>query len=226
MSDPSRHEVQPGTGLKLSHHREWAEMKPGVITPGSFRNAAPRRPFIRLLVLALLGWQPVAGWWDTGHMLTAAIARTRLSAAARTMADELVIASASVQSSSPVPSVSFVSAAHWADDLKRRDWPASEKVHIAPDGLIVAFDAAQLNSMHYIDLPFGKARPRIECQFWNALMQKQCIGKGFTNAMSRRILTLCAEFFRRGWSILFYKRAERASEHSDCATKSQSHAGG
>lgn len=84
---------------------------------------------------------PADAWWDTGHMLTAAIARARLSPASVAAAERLIMASLSVQSTSPVPSTTVISAAHWPDDVKRYDWDASEKVILSPSGLFVAFDA-------------------------------------------------------------------------------------
>ena len=112
-------------------------------------------PCFHLMAALILLAHPASGWWDTGHMLTAAIARSRLSPAAAQAADALVDGSLSVQQFSPVPSSTLISAAHWPDDIKRRDWPASQKVQLSPSGLYVAFDASQLNEMHYIDLPFG-----------------------------------------------------------------------
>ena len=83
------------------------------------------------------------GWWDAGHMLTVAIARQRLSNATKTELDRLIAASESVQATSPVPSTSLVSAGHWPDDVKRRDWAPSDKVMLSPSGLFVAFDAVR-----------------------------------------------------------------------------------
>jgi hypothetical protein len=114
---------------------------------------------LQLVVQLLLLARPATAWWDTGHMLTAAIARQRLSPAAAAAGERLIAASAAVQASSPVPSTSMVSASHWPDDLKRRDWPASQKVMRSPAGLFVAFDAPQFNSMHYVDFPFEDGGP-------------------------------------------------------------------
>ena len=115
-----------------------------------------------LLLLVLLGAPAPAGaWWDTGHMLTAAIAQQRLSPAAAAEADALIAASASAQADSPVPSLSVVSAAHWADDLKRRDWPRGSKMMRSPGGLFVDMGSAHLRSMHYIDYPLGPCNPTV-----------------------------------------------------------------
>lgn len=83
------------------------------------------------------------GWWDTGHMLTVAIARQRLSNTTIAELDRLVIASESVQAMSPVPSTTLISASHWADDVKRRDWDPSDKVMVSPSGVFLAFDAVR-----------------------------------------------------------------------------------
>jgi hypothetical protein len=83
------------------------------------------------------------GWWDAGHMLTVAIASQRLSNATVAELNHLIVASKSVQSTSPVPSTSLISAGHWPDDVKRRDWDPSKKVLMSPSGLFVAFDAVR-----------------------------------------------------------------------------------
>eukprot|EP01043_Picozoa_sp_COSAG02_P065038 COSAG02_NODE_9689_length_2140_cov_2.167565_1_plen_150_part_00 len=84
------------------------------------------------------------GWWDTGHMLTVSIATQRLSNVTVAELNRLVAASESVQSTSPVPSTSLISAGHWPDDVKRRDWDPSKKVIMSPSGLFVAFDAVRV----------------------------------------------------------------------------------
>ena len=58
---------------------------------------------------------PVESWWDTGHMLTAAIALKNLKKAKVVEATNLL---------SNLPGYTnfgsdFVSASHWADDIKR-----------------------------------------------------------------------------------------------------------
>jgi hypothetical protein len=120
------------------------------------------------LVLQTLGCVPGAkAWWDTGHMLTAAIARQRLSASALSAAEKLITASASVQTSSPVPSTTLVSAAHWADDLKRHDWPDNSKMILSPSRLFVAFDSPHIGNQHYVDYPFEDDGGSCDADVWN-----------------------------------------------------------
>lgn len=103
---------------------------------------------MRPLALAAAALLPslCVGWWDTGHMLTVAIARQRLSAAAVAELEQLINASGSVQATSPVPSVTMVSAAHWADDVKNRGWSADDKIMLSPTRTFVAFDAVRSSS--------------------------------------------------------------------------------
>ena len=105
---------------------------------------------MRLVALAAAALLPslCVSWWDTGHMLTVAIARQRLSAAAVAELEQLIHASRSVQATSPVPSVTMVSAAHWADDVKNRGWSADDKILLSPTPtrIFVAFDAVRSSS--------------------------------------------------------------------------------
>lgn len=75
---------------------------------------------------------PVESWWDTGHMLTAAIALKNLKKAKVVEATNLL---------SNLPGYTnfgsdFVSASHWADDIKRNH------------------DAYAFSSWHFIDFPY------------------------------------------------------------------------
>ena len=81
-------------------------------------------------------------------MLTVAIARQWLSNATQTELDSLIAASESVQATSPVPSTCLISAGHWPDDVKRRDWDPSDKVVLSPSRLFVAFDAVRTVHSH------------------------------------------------------------------------------
>ena len=89
-------------------------------------------------------------WWDAGHMLTAAVARERLSPQAKLRADDLVAASLSTQEGQTVPSDTFVGVAHWADDVKREAGFIT-----SPDGVYVALDSHHISAQHFKDLPFS-----------------------------------------------------------------------
>ena len=108
-------------------------------------NAAPHSKRVKILAFAAALHIPSAclGWWDAGHMLTVAIAGQRLSNVTVAELNSLIVASESVQSTSPVPSTSLISAGHWPDDVKRGDWDPSKKVILSPSGLFVAFDAVR-----------------------------------------------------------------------------------
>ena len=74
----------------------------------------------------------VVAWWDTGHMLTAAVALKQLPANKIAEANKLLV---------DLPGYTtfgsnFVSAAHWADDIKRNH------------------DAYAFSSWHFIDFPY------------------------------------------------------------------------
>jgi hypothetical protein len=100
------------------------------------------KPLLALTVIAALPLQTL-GWGAGGHMMTARIAYTRLNPKARAEADRLLkisIDPASVTANS----LNFVSASHWADDLR----PFTE------------FDF--LKPLHFVDFPFttdGTALP-------------------------------------------------------------------
>ena len=71
-------------------------------------------------------------WWDAGHMLTAAVAYRTLNPAQITEANHLLTNLPGYTSFSST----FISASHWADDIKRNH------------------DAYAFNSWHFIDFPF------------------------------------------------------------------------
>ena len=87
---------------------------------------------LSLLLLPLLCTTPVAGWWDTGHMLTAAVALQTLPPA---QVEEAALLLDMYHRNYPAAS-SFVSAAHWADDIKRNG------------------DAYAFGGWHFIDFPY------------------------------------------------------------------------
>jgi hypothetical protein len=85
-----------------------------------------------LLVVAHLPTATYA-WWDTGHMLTAAVALQNLPPAQRAEAHNLL---SNLPGYTTTFSNNFISAAHWADDIKRNH------------------DAYSFSTFHFIDFPY------------------------------------------------------------------------
>jgi len=83
-------------------------------------------------VVTSLVMPAVHGWWDTGHMLTAAVALKHLSPSKRKEAADLLTHLPGYTSFAS----DFVSASHWADDIKRNH------------------DAYAFSSWHFIDFAY------------------------------------------------------------------------
>lgn len=84
-----------------------------------------RRRFVQavLLVLFVSKGCVAFAWWDTGHMLVAQIAYDRLSPRAKAEVDRLLAFDAIPESRT------FVEAACWADDIKKKDIRAYDEWH-------------------------------------------------------------------------------------------------
>ena len=94
-------------------------------------HAGGHKVILRHMLLLLL-LSPAQAWWDTGHMLTAAIALKSMNKAQVDEASKLLV---------DLPGYStfasnFISASHWADDIKRNG------------------DAYAFSNWHFIDMPF------------------------------------------------------------------------
>jgi len=90
----------------------------------------------RLLTLAVAGLVAMAGaWTDTGHMLVASIAEAHLNEKARAESLRLLAIGGSPRTNT------FVSAACWADDVRR--------------------DRSETGPWHYINIPFRQDGKRV-----------------------------------------------------------------
>ena len=116
------------------------------------REMAFRQQILAVVSILLLLVQSARGWWDTGHMLSAAIAMHVLDQQTITMVEELLLASSIAQEKLPVPSMNMVSAAHWADDIKTSS-SASFVLAPAPSSLFMALDSHHFSEQHYVDRP-------------------------------------------------------------------------
>ncbi len=96
----------------------------------SFRSLTAAGVVVLVLTMPTLS----LGWSAGGHMMTASIAYSRLNPRARTKVNELL--AIEIEPELEIESKDFVSAAHWADDIKSVD----------------AFKF--LDPFHYINLPF------------------------------------------------------------------------
>src|SRR3981081_3429647 len=107
--------------------------------PNNNSRTWPQRGIALGVVLLVLCTPSISlGWGAGGHMMTASIAFQRLNPRAKAKANELLaifINPADVTAKSP----DFISASHWADDLRS----------------LPAFDA--FKPLHFINLPFSIA---------------------------------------------------------------------
>ena len=120
-----------------------------------------------LLIASVVAFhvQDARAWWDTGHMIIAAVATQSMDAVTLMRAEDLMVASAAAQARLSVPSnTSLVSVSHWADDIKPS---SSASFVLAPpsDSLFLAFDSHHFSEQHYIDFPvYREAQDENVCQ--------------------------------------------------------------